>query len=552
MTRFLIRLLPWLGAAASGLLLMLCFPPFHEGWVGWIALTPLLAALWHEPTKPPRRPRRRAFALAYVTGAVFFTGTFHWLTTLAELFESPGLKAVPLLLGLYLSLYFGFWGWFVATVLLPREYRFGSSIGNLGVGTLAASAWVAQEWVRSWLFSGFGWNTLGLTIRQDLPLVQVADMVGVFGLSWLVAFGNVMAVIIVRRILAEIGPLFLKRIRWEFSATMLLICADFAYGVHRMLAAPAGPSVRLQFAMLQPNIPENVKKFGGADEEDKILRQLSELNELAGLTYPPPQLIVWPEATVPRGVYADEHNRDFVLREAAQSPAALLLGSLDYDLSPEPGGGDEVFNGAMLFTDRGKERQSYRKMHLVPWGEYLPLRKFMPGFLTALVPGDLGIGKEPGLLTLTDPPLRLGALVCFEDTLGDLTGRFSKAGADLLINLTNDAWFLDSPGAEQHLANDVLRAVENRRPLLRCTNSGITCMVDPYGRVDRLRQPPFQRGFVRTLVTVPTNAPVTFYARHGDWWAHLSATLTGLWLIRAGLRRRRSALLSAAHGVAPA
>lgn len=537
MTRLLSRIAPWLGAVATGVLLQLCFPPYREGWLGWVALTPLLAALWHQPAEPPCCPRRRAFALAWLSGVIFYTGTFSWLTNLAVLFASPPLRAVPLLLGSYLALYLGAWGLFVSTVLLPPAYRFGSSARNLGAGVVAACAWVALEWVRGWLFSGFSWNGLGVTIREDLAMIQIADLAGVFGLSWLVAFANVMAVIIVRRIVGELGPGFLTRIRWEFSATMLLICAAFAYGVHRLLAPLPGDAVPLRVVMLQPNIPEDMKKFGSPEEEDRIMAELAELDEESTLFAS--DLLVWPEAALPRGVFADEHNHDFVLREARRSSSALLLGSLDYQLAPGRDDVQLVYNSAMLFNPGVPEPQVYHKMHLVPWGEYLPLRPFMPGALVALVPGDLAFGREPAVLTLEKPRLRLGALVCFEDTLGQLTGGFVRAGADVLINLTNDAWFRDSPGAEQHLANDCLRAVEMRRPLLRCTNTGITCVVDPRGRIDRLRQPPFQRGFARTTVRVARGAPVTFYAQHGDWWAWLSAALTAGWLVRAGLRRRR-------------
>jgi apolipoprotein N-acyltransferase len=199
----------------------------------------------------------------------------------------------------------------------------------------------------------------------------------------------------------------------------------------------------------------------------------------------------------------------------------------------------EVFNAAMLFTDHGEEHQTYRKIHLVPYGEYLPLRRFMPEFVENLIPGDLAVGRGRTVFTLPQPALRFGTLVCFEDTDGDLTRDFVKQGAQLLVNITNDSWFGESEGAEQHLANARLRAVEERRPLLRCTNSGVTAWVDTKGRVDRWLTP-FLPGFVSRVIAVPSPTPPTFYARNGDWVAWLSFPIAAAALLWRWRRRARA------------
>ena len=159
--------------------------------------------------------------------------------------------------------------------------------------------------------------------------------------------------------------------------------------------------------------------------------------------------------------------------------AQLLLGTTDFD--PEA---KEDFNAAVLLTAHGETQQLYRKMHLVPFGEYLPLRPVFGGLCGQMVPADFTPGREATVFGLTEPKLRLAALICFEDTLGELTRRFVGSGAQVLVNITNDGWFAQSPAAEQHLANAVFRAIENRRPLIRCGNTGVTCAVDTYGRVD--------------------------------------------------------------------
>ena len=520
------RLWPWLAAITTGGLLTLCFPRWDQGWLAWLALTPLICAVFFSHNTG-RRPALRKAALGYVAGLVFFTGTFFWLsTTLAALYENPWLYALAPLVAMVFACYFAFWAWFIGAVLVRDDAarKFPSSLRNLGTAAAGACAWVAHEWVRERLFGGFGWNDLGVALHRDLPMIQIADLTGVPGISFLVAFANLMAVIIVRRIVGELGPVFLKRIRWEFSFTMALIAAVFAYGVRALLAKEAGESVALRVVAVQPNIAQT-EKFD-AEAEAKIFAELDKLTGLAALTHPAPQLVLWPESATPRSMFADDVNYNFVLDQAKRLDGALLLGTTDFD--PEA---KEDFNAAVLLTEHGEKQQFYRKMHLVPFGEYLPLRPIFGGLCGQMVPADFTPGREATVLDLAEPKVRLAALICFEDTLGELTRRFVGSGAQVLVNITNDGWFAQSPAAEQHLANAVFRAVENRRPLIRCGNTGVTCGVDACGRVE-LWLKPFQQGFAAREVRVPLNGPRTFYTRHGDWFAHAAMLVTALVLVR--------------------
>lgn len=499
------RLWPWLAAALSGGLLTLCFPPYTQGWLAWIALTPLIAAVF----MPGSRWRRAA--LGYVAGLVFFSSTFWWLSTLADLYRNPWLVTLPILLALYMGLFLAFWAWFLGEMLaaFDPERSFAHSMRNLALGALGASAWVAHEWVRERLFGGFGWNPLGVALHRDLAMIQIAEFTGTPGLSWLVTFANLMGVIIVRRIVGEIGPAFSRRIRWEFSLTMALIALVFAFGIRRLLHPEVVEQKSLRVVAVQPNTLQE-DKFD-REAEDRVLEQLGQLTRLAILTQPAPQLVLWPESALPRGMFASEHNFHFVMDLAQAGDFAMLLGTVDYDEDKR-----EDYNTAMLLTGRGSAHQSYRKIHLVPFGEYLPLRPVFGHFLGELVPGDFTPGREYTALHLTDPPAELAALVCFEDTLGDLTRHFVLNGAQVLVNVTNDGWFAKSPAAEQHLANAALRAVENRRPLVRCGNTGVTAQVRSNGEIERWL-PPFQQGFVTREVRVPVHPRITFYTRHGDW-----------------------------------
>jgi apolipoprotein N-acyltransferase len=389
-----------------------------------------------------------------------------------------------------------------------------------------------QEWVRGWLFSGFGWNGLGVALHQNLAMIQAADLAGVLGLSWVIAFCNVMAVIIVRRIIAEIGPQFLQRVRWEFSVTMALIAGLFAYGVRPLSQRPPAGATELKVAMIQPNVPELDK--WDSETEDRRLAELDVLTKKAAEAKP--DLIVWPESALPRGMMADEANYNFVKKETQYGDYGLLLGTILTDVSS-----DATYNGAVLLSEHATNFQFYRKIHLVPYGEYLPMRRLLEPIAGNLVPGDFAAGKTPVVFSLPNPPVRLAPLICFEDTLGDLTRRFVANGAELLVNMTNDGWFLESAGAEQHFANAIFRAVENRRPLIRCTNTGISGSVDPVGRVDRWAPPFVKAGestaLTRTISVVP-RPTLTFYTRWGDWIAFLSCIVV-LWNLGLAIIVRR-------------
>jgi apolipoprotein N-acyltransferase len=531
---------PWLAALTSGILLCLCYPGFNQGWLVWIALAPLVCAVWFAsvPAQATRWHRViRPLLLGYVSGLVYFAVTFRWLAELAPLFKTPWLHGLPVLLALYMASYPAVWALLIHG-LPGRTNPFGASLRNIGIGALAASVWTAGEWTRGWLFSGFGWNGLGVALHQDLAMIQIADLAGVLGITWMIVFVNVMAVVVVRRILNELGPVFLKRVRWEFSFTMALMAIVFAYGVRALFQTPPN-AVPIRVAAIQPNIPQE-EKFD-RESEDAILEQLRKLNSLATLLVPQPDLIVWPEAATPRGMFADEDNFRFVMEEASRGDYDLLLGSLDYELDPANPDLSRQYNAAILLSAKGQQRSIYRKMHLVPYGEYLPMRAILPAMIGELVPGDLDRGTEAKVLSLGKQNTAIGVLICFEDTLGDLTRQFVVRGAEMLVNVTNDGWFGRSVAAEQHLANAVFRAIENRRPLLRATNTGVTCAIDTGGRVSRGGLRNFEQGFTPFEIMVPKHAPVTVYTRFGDWLGWVSSGITLALCGAIVLRRRRDA-----------
>ncbi len=571
---------PWMAALFSGGLLVFCLEPWNQEWLCWLALTPLLTAVWFAPvTEPPRIASRlarwwrrravRCFALGYVCGLVYIWGAFYWLTTVTV----PGW----FILGPYMACYPAVWSVFVGTLAwpgpLPAPTVAGSpwqsgrpgtgglfvwnplpasgspllrSRWNLWFAFLAAASWVGLEWVRGWMFSGFGWNDLGIALHGNLPLLQMAEWTGVGGLSFVAAFVNVIAVATVARFFLEVRA---HRVRphFDFTLTLAGLMVLVAFGVrtlrhsHDELAQPEA-AVPLRVAAVQAAIPQNEK--WNPERADRIVKIYDDLTATALATRP--QLLLWPEAATPYGMYDGRgQTMQTTFGIANTGRCNLLFGTLDFDFG-EDGRSQADYNAAMMVTPGSRHVQVYRKIHLVPYGEYVPFRKSFPPIAWIVgdqVPDDFAFGTEPAVFETVDPEVRVAPLICFEDALGELTRQTVLRGAQLLVNVTNDAWFQRTAASRQHFNEAVFRTVENRRPLVRCANTGVTAFVDRDGRVTQeLRMPDssiFGQGILSGVVDVPTPGSLTFYTRHGDIFSMACATAAGLAAFLHGWRKLR-------------
>ena len=505
---------PWGAALLSGLLLAACFPPWNQEWLCWVALTPLISAVWFSRSSG-KRAWLRNIGLGYCAGLAFFWAVFRWLTTVT----GPGWFA----LAFFLALYFAFWGWILG-LLSASPDRLLQSRYNLWLAFIGASAWTAEEWARGVIFSGFGWNGLGVALCREIPLIQITDVTGVLGLSFMVAFCNIIAALTIRRFALEIknGKL---RPHFDFTLAMVGVVLVFLYGVRKLQQQES--DIPLRLAAVQANIPQD-EKFN-EDAEQKVFDRFTELSRIALASRP--QLLIWPESSTPRGIFSDQVNFDFVSGIAKMGNFDFLLGSVDFEQ-------DGDYNAAFLLTNQAKDYQTYRKIHLVPFGEFIPFRNSFPLFAKiagSKVPGDFNAGKEYTVMHTTSvPEIKLATLICFEDSIGDLTRHFVLNGAQLLVNITNDGWFLKSEGSDQHLANCLFRAVETRRPLVRCANTGVTCFIDTRGRIKQILSPKgnhFIEGVLAGVVQVPTDASLTFYTKHGDLIAYFCLGVVALFLL---------------------
>ncbi|MCG3148503.1 MAG: Apolipoprotein N-acyltransferase [Verrucomicrobiae bacterium] len=479
----------WLLPILSGFLLAVALPPFDQGQVGWIALIPFFFAI-----EGCSRPE--AFRRGYLAGVVFFGMTTWWIIHVSL----PGMVALIA----FLALYFGGAGVFLN---LFGKNETDSVTRNLGVAFAGAAGWVTLEWIRGHFpLGGFGWNGLGVTQHSSVPLIQFAGITGVYGVSALVFVLNYALFCTVRRFVDRQG--MNRRLSWEFYVAMSLVCAAVLYGFRELRPGqPTGALRPLRLALVQGNIPQSLK----FDEREKpmILDRYRSLTETATLTKV--DLVIWPETATPDALRYEATTYGVVTAAAAQAKAYLLTGTIDLTPHSEP---VEAFNAAALVRPDGSVPTVYRKTRLVPFGEYVPLRKIMPFFKWFTpITDSFERGREYTMFNVHG--LDFGTVICFEDTLPHVYRRFVKAGAEFMVNLTNDAWFKDSPAAEIHLANAVFRTVENRRWLVRATNHGVTCVVSPLGFVQP-RADIFQATWLPFVLLVPTELPATFYTEHGD------------------------------------
>ena len=545
---------PWLAAICSGLLYAGCFAPFNLTWLCWVALIPLIAAIWFSG-EASRYSWLRNLALGYVAGLAFFWTALSWLTTVTVLGW--------FVLQFYMAIYFALWAWFCG-LLRPREKKKESgaskwdqmvaqarsaappprspwtkSANNLVLAFLLAAAWTTQEWLRGWVFSGWGWNGLGVALHGNWPLIQIAEFTGVAGLSFMVAFANVILLTTVRRLILEAST-HTTRPHFDLTLTMAAIVGVLTFGLRVSQVSPATKPLRV--AAVQSNVPQH-QKFDPQFTR-KIFDEFQQLSEIALRSNPPPDLLIWPESSMPGPVLTEPESNKFVMDLAASAESDLLLGTIDED-------NRGVYNAALLISDGGERVQVYRKVHLVPFGEYVPGRHSVPLLARIVgdqVPGDFKSGNEFTVFSLTNSDVHVAPLICFEDTIGELVRRFvlsseASPGANLLVDITNDGWFLHSSGSHQHLANAIFRCVETRCPMVRAANTGVTCFINGFGRVTQVLRDDtgstFTEGVLTGEIKVPTEHELTFYTRHGELFAKLCAIVTAIAALAVFVVRRK-------------
>ena len=496
----------WMAAAcavASGLLLAAVFAPLEQAWAAWIALVPLLVMA-------RLVPERMALKMGFVAGLLFWLLSVQWLTHVTVLGW--------LFLAFYGALYF------LPVVWLANRWRGGAA----GFAGALAVVWCGTEFLHGWIGGGFPWNPLGAGLTPWLPGIQLAEFGGVWLVSGLVVFAN-----------ALLAWALVERLNWGGLALgALAVAAVLGWGAWR--AAHLPPAERsLRVALVQTAIPQDEKWVTAKIQ--MIYERLTELT-LKAQGDPQVELVIWPETALPDDVRNSE-NSYAVVWNLCTNGTPILAGSLDIAVLDT--GEPKYYNSAFLFDAEGRITGEYDKRHLVIAGEYIPLEWLVPWRWLAAMgwPASISKGEGGAVFRAGRADVPLSPLICFEDILPYLARADVRAGSRLLVNITNDAWFDERVAPRQHMRNAVLRAVENRVPLIRAANTGVTCVIAPSGRIAAFLSDGAGRtdaqGVLWADVPVPADgAPLTFYARFGDMYGIACAAATVLWLA-VSLRRVR-------------
>ena len=485
-------------AALSGLLLAASFPDLDLNVLAWLCLVPLFLAL--RGLTP-----RQGFQAGFVSGIVFFAGTIHWVFNSVHVYGNIPLvpaSLITLLLSAYCALYPALFGAIVARLRTDRPSL---------VILAAPAAWTALELARTYVFTGFPWALLGYTQYRALPVIQVVDITGVYGISFLVVLVNA----------AAAGLIEDRKRMVPALAVLALLGAVAGYGAMRLHELPAGAPLRV--AVVQGNIAQD-KKWDKAFQAEVV----ATYRRLTGQALEQrPDVIIWPETATPfyfGGAGKDDSTLSRELRQFVRaSRTPLLIGSPFYERRP-----DRTYllrNSAYLLDGTGETAAVYHKLHLVPFGEYVPLKHSLLFFVNKLVQaaGDFQSGTGHTVMTARSASsgrdVPIATVICYEIIFPDLVRRFVNEGATVMTTITNDAWFGRTSAPRQHFTMAVFRAVENRVPVARAANTGISGFIDSRGRIVGTTGV-FTEAFL-TRDLVPGAGLKTFYTRHGDVFAWL-------------------------------
>ncbi len=509
-------------AAVSGLLLTAAFPKVGFDFLAWVALVPLLAAL--DGTR-----WKAGFRIGFAFGLAHYLSLIYWVVGTMQTYGGlPLVLAFPILFlfAAYLALYPALFGVAMARI----------SVRPALVWLAAAVFWTAQEFLRARLFTGFPWELLGYSQFERVGLIQIADFSGVYGVTFLVALVNGALYSIWQA--ASAGGLDPKAARRRAAAALtaaaVAVGAGWLYGSIRIDAVDASTASAgtARITLVQGNIAQEIKW-------DRNF-QYQTTGKYAALSVSAagqkPDLVIWPETAVPFYFPFHAGLTEIVIDAVEKTGGAdFLIGSPFYR---EKQGRPAYYNSAHLVSSDGTVEDRYDKVHLVPFGEYVPFKRYLP-FLGKIVEhvGDFEAGPMGQILEWKTH--RLGVLICYESIFPVLARAQVSSGADLLVNITNDAWYGRSSAPFQHFSMAVFRAVENRRSLVRAANTGISGFVDPAGRVVEASSLFTDAVMTRTVSLLDKAA---IYTRFGDVFAYLCLAAALLLLLVAGKRPKKGGI----------
>ncbi len=478
----------------SSVLYAITFPRINLWYVAYFSLVPLFFAIEDINVKS-------GFLSGLMFGAISSIFMFYWVTVAMTVYGGINRFFSALLL-LALGLIIGLLFFAPMTALITYFKRKG-----INLLFVAAPLWVSFEYLKTYIFTGFPWNLFGYSQKPFLGIIQISDITGVYGVSFLLVFINTGIFYSLKRYLKV-----RKFLTTEMAVSILLFLIFLTYGIiqeNRWNSIIQGGKA-LSFGLIQGNINQDQKwdkKY--QDETMRIYSELTQKSYTNGA-----EVVIWPETATPFYFQSSSTYREQVLSLARNNKKWLIFGSPAYSYLNNK---MHLYNSAYSISPDGEITGRYDKMHLVPFGEYVPLKKIL-FFVDKLVPaaGDFSAGEEIVLLNAKE--YKVGISICYEIIFPGLVRRFAKQGADILVTITNDAWFGRTSAPYQHFAMALFRAVENRKPLLRAANTGITGYVDQTGRVIA-KTDIFTTEWLNG--TVNMTEEISFYSAYGDLFSWL-------------------------------
>ncbi|MEO5802539.1 MAG: apolipoprotein N-acyltransferase [Verrucomicrobiota bacterium] len=523
--------------------LAISFPKFNLWGLAWLAPGLMLSTAVGKPGKI-------AFGLGFVAGLGHYLCSLYWLLLIPLRWHGV---VAWLSLSIYMALFPAAWCWvcwrcYPKVKCLSRSGKIESGATHPFISTsqfqrirwavFCGAAWVAMELGIARIFTGFPWNLLGVSQYKLLPLIQIASVTGVYGVSFMVVWTSVAmaCAVLMARHTRSTFSMFAR----ELAAPFLGLATIIVFGYIK-LSVPDFTGARLKVALIQPGIPQSV--IWDANERTNRLHKLVELSNAALAERP--DLLVWPEAALPPGMVGRTRDTQQLVTELVRSNQVwMVFGVID-----TVGASNKIeLNSAFFIDPNGDLISRYHKRRLVIFGEYMPGVQWLP-FLKKLRAGGAGLGQGRVIVPfqMRQPRARIAPLICFEDVFPHLTRDSVDSETDFLLNLTNNGWFGKSAAQWQHAISALFRAIENGLPLVRCTNNGLTCWIDSGGRMHDVyfqgSTDIYEAGF--KIVEIPLRSSIekehaqTIYNRYGDFFSWACAAIT--FAITAGsLRLPRS------------
>lgn len=499
-------------AVLSGVLGFLAFPPFEYHFLAWISLVPLFMAVRSCGAK-------EAIGYSYLSGIVFFGGLLSWLVNVSV----PG----ALILMAYMAVFYALFGT-AANIIFRREKDIMA----------VPCVWVMIEYIRGHLFTGFPWGLLAYSQYKETAIIQIADVTGAYGVSFLIVVFNTA--------IFAFAAKMQKKIHYLMLAGILLVIS-YMYGINRLNDNMVWGSPRV--SVVQGNIPQDDKWDPSSAEE--ILKIYSGLTAKAAADRT--DMIIWPESSYPY-IFQEKGPEEEDLKAIAGACGAPILAGI---VNSENG---KTYNSAFLFDPKGTISGKYSKTHLVPFGEFIPFESFFSSLRDNIDKpiGNFTRGNEAVILPMRSSRVttdlngvvnkqtvfyKFGVLICFEDVFPYISREFVHDGADFLVNITNDAWFGDSGAPRQHMQASVFRAVENKVPVIRAANTGISCFISPAGEILARVEENGRDMSVRDVLTCNVNVyrGRTLYTKHGDLFALFTVVMLILLLVSEFLSTKKHA-----------